>query len=51
MDAKNRQIAIAIEQLRKPIAQISERDLAEARQLNQRLRDAIAGARAQRSGL
>ena len=33
MDAKNRQVAITIEQLRKPIAQISERDLAEARQL------------------
>ena len=33
MDAKNRQIAITIEQLRKPIPQISERDLAEARQL------------------
>ena len=33
MDAKSWQIAITIEQLRKPIAQISERDLAEARQL------------------
>ena len=33
MDAKNRQIAITIDQLRKPIAQTSERDLAEARQL------------------
>ena len=34
MDAKSWQIAITIEQLRKPIAQISERDLAEARQLS-----------------
>ena len=34
MDAKNRQIAITIEQLRKPIPQISQRDLAEARQLS-----------------
>ena len=30
---KSWQIAITIEQLRKPIPQISERDLAEARQL------------------
>jgi len=34
MDAKSWQIAITIEQLRKPIAQISERDLVEARQLS-----------------
>ena len=34
MDAKSWQIAITIEQLRKPIPQISERDLAEARQLS-----------------
>jgi hypothetical protein len=33
MDAKNRQIVTIIEHLRKPIDQISERDLADARQL------------------
>ena len=33
MDAKNRQIVTTIEHLRKPIDQISERDLADARQL------------------
>lgn len=33
MDAKNRQIVTTIEHLSKPIDQISERDLAEARQL------------------